>query len=47
MAGARSEVVRRCSEHEECAFRSTPISAAVRRVIMFDWHEGIEEPFNE
>ena len=37
----------RCSEHEECAFRSTPISAAVRRVIMFDWHEGIEEPFNE
>jgi hypothetical protein len=34
-----------CQEHERCAFRSTPIAGRLRRVIMFDWHEGIGNPF--
>ena len=36
-----------CQERELCAFRTTPIFSRVRRVIIFDWHEGIEEPFSE
>ena len=36
-----------CLEHERCAYTSAPIAAGLRRIIMFDWHEGMEEPFNE
>ena len=35
-----------CHEHERCAFRSTPIHGQIRRLIMFDWQEGMGNPFD-
>jgi hypothetical protein len=34
-----------CHEHERCAFHSTPVSGRLRRVVMFDWQEGMGNPF--
>ena len=35
-----------CHEHERCAFRATPIHGSVRRMIMFDWQDGMGNPFD-
>jgi len=35
-----------CPEHERCAFRFTPIHGQIRRLIMFDWQEGMGNPFD-
>jgi hypothetical protein len=34
-----------CHEHDRCAFRSTPVAGRLRRMIMFDWQEGMGNPF--
>ena len=31
----------RCEEHEQCVFEARPLPGALRRIIMFDWQEGI------
>ena len=35
-----------CHEHERCAFRATPISGPLRRMVIFDWQEGMGNPFD-
>ena len=35
-----------CHEHERCAFRSTPNHGHIRRLIMFDYQEGMGNPFD-
>ena len=34
-----------CLEHERCAFRATPIPGPLRRMVIFDWQPGMNNPF--
>jgi hypothetical protein len=34
-----------CNEHEGCVFDSKPVMNDLRRLIVLDWHEGMESPF--
>jgi hypothetical protein len=36
-----------CHEHQDCVSRSTPVHGRVRRQIIFDWHEGLGDPFDQ
>jgi len=35
----------RCEEHEQCVFEARPLPGALRRIIMYEWQEGITHLF--
>ena len=30
-----------CQEHQDCVFKTEPMTAPIRRIVLVNWHEGI------